>query len=267
MNKFLSVIVFGLLIITNVNAGSKWGKGELQLDDYVVEKFIEYLRTKPPGTPWQFAVSINGWGYQYYYCPQGADCGGGTGQILEECSRYSNGVECLLFASRRTIRWKNGINPGKGKVSRLSGKWSDNEIKAKLTELGFYKNNSNTITTPETTKKIEKKETKKVVKKYSESGERSIAVSWDGYEDLIAGTVEFDEADYKGTLNLPLPNNDGTCDGAYSLQEGGKGTWQIACTNNMGAAGTLKWTKNGGVSGSGRDHNDKKVKFTVSKKS
>ena len=268
MNKFLSVIIFGLLISSNVNAASKWGKGELQLDDYVVEKLIEYLRTKPPGTPWQFAVSIDGRGYQYYYCPQGSDCGaGGGGQILEECSKYSYGVQCLLFASRRTIRWKNGINPGKGKASRLSGKWSDNEIKAKLTELGFYKNNSNTITTPETTKKIEKKETKKVVKKYSESGERSIAVSWDGYQDLIAGTVVFDEADYKGTLNLSLPNNDGTCDGTYSLQEGGKGTWQIACTNNMGAAGTLKWTKNGGVSGSGRDHNDKKVKFTVSKKS
>ncbi len=35
----------------------------------------------------------------------------------------------------------------------------------------------------------------------------------------------------------------------------------------MGAAGTLKWTKDGAVTGTGRDHNDKKVKFTVSKKS
>ena len=86
-------------------------------------------------------------------------------------------------------------------------------------------------------------------------------------ENLIAGTVKFDEADYKGTLNLPLPNNDGTCDGSYSLQEGGKGTWQISCTNDMGAAGTLKWTETGGVTGNGRDHNDKKVKFTISKKS
>lgn len=142
MKRFLLVIIFGLLISANVNAASKWGKGELQLDDYVVEKLIEYLRIKPPGTPWQFAVSIDGMGYNYYYCPTGANCGvGGTsGQILEECSSYSNGVQCLLFASRRSIRWKNGINPGKGKVSRLSGKWSDNEIKVKLTELGFYKN-------------------------------------------------------------------------------------------------------------------------------
>ena len=88
MNKFLSVIIFGLLISSNVNAASKWGKGELQLDDYVVEKFIEYLRVKPPGTPSRFAVSR---GYQYYYCPQGSDCGaGGSGQILEECSKYLN---------------------------------------------------------------------------------------------------------------------------------------------------------------------------------
>ena len=116
-------------------------------------------------------------------------------------------------------------------------------------------------------KLLKKKEPKKVVKKYELKGERSIALSWEGYEELIAGTVNFDETDYKGTLNLPLPNNDGTCDGTYSLQKGGKGTWQIACSNNMGAAGTLKWVKDGGITGTGRDHNDKKVKFTVSKNS
>ena len=104
-------------------------------------------------------------------------------------------------------------------------------------------------------------------KSYELKGERSIALSWEGYEDLIAGSVKFDETDYRGTLELPLPNNDGSCDGTYSLQEGGKGTWQIACTNKMGAAGTLKWIKDGGITGTGRDHNDKKVKFTVSKKS
>ena len=104
-------------------------------------------------------------------------------------------------------------------------------------------------------------------KSYELKGERSIALSWEGYEDLIAGSVKFDETDYRGTLELPLPNNDGSCDGTYSLQEGGKGTWQIACTNKMGAAGTLKWIKDGGITGIGRDHNDKKVKFTVSKDS
>ena len=59
---------------------------------------------------------------------------------------------------------------------------------------------------------------------------------------------------------------DGSCEGSYSLQEGGKGTWQIVCTNNMGAAGTLKWGDSG-TTGIGRDYKDKKVKFTVAKKS
>ena len=255
------IIIF---FIGSVQAGSKWGKQELQLSDFVVDKFIEYVKGSTSKSPYLFAVSIDGWGYNYYYCPQGSGCEGGGDQILEECSRYSKDVECFLFARKRTIKWKNGINPGKGKASKIKSKWSDTEIKAKLTELGFYNNNSSkTITTP----KIEKNETKKVVKKYSESGESSIALSWDGYEDLIAGTIEFDEADYKGTINLPLPNNDGTCDGSYSLQLGGKGTWQIACANDMGAAGTLKWAENGGVTGKGRDHDDKKVKFTISKKS
>jgi hypothetical protein len=260
MKKFLLILILGFLLTSNTQASSKWGKGELKLDDFVVEKFMEYLRGNVSKTPYLFAVSVDGWGYNYYYCSSGAACQGGAEQILEECSRYSKGEECYLFARRRTIKWKNGINPGKGKASKISGKWSDEEIRTRLTELGFLGSQTKSSSSANTT-------TKKIVKKYELKGERSIALSWDGYDQLIAGTVEFDEVDYKGTLNLPLPNNDGTCDGTYSLQEGGKGTWQIACTNNMGAAGTLKWNKNGGVTGLGRDHNDKKVKFTVSKKS
>ena len=70
----------------------------------------------------------------------------------------------------------------------------------------------------------------------------------------------------KGVLKLPLPNNDGMCEGSYSLLKDGKGTWQISCTNNMGAAGTLKWIKGGSTTGIGRDFKDKKVKFTISQK-
>ena len=260
--KILSISLLIIVSFGNAQAASKWGTGELQLSDFVEEKFIEYLKGNASKTPYKFAVSISGSGYNYYYCASGAACSGGDGQILQECSRYSNDEKCFLFARGRTIKWKNGINLGKGKASKFSRKWTDTEIRAKLTELGFY-NNISSITKKDNEKKIE---TKKVVKEYELKGERSIALSWDGYDDLIAGTVDFDEVDYKGTLNLPLPNNDGTCTGTYSLQESGKGTWQISCTNNMSAAGTLKWSKNGSVTGSDRDHNDKKVKFTVSKK-
>ena len=104
----------------------------------------------------------------------------------------------------------------------------------------------------------------KIAKKYSLKGERPLALSWDGYSDLIAGKVKFNEADSKGSVNFVLPNNDGTCEGSYNLQQQGKGTWQISCTNNMGTAGTINWVKNGSVTGTGRDYKDKKVKFTIS---
>jgi hypothetical protein len=260
MKKLLGIVVLSLLWCNVGNAGT-YGKGELKLSQATADYFIQYLKGGSSKSPMVFVVTNDGTWATYWYCPAGrSNCSSGsTTQFIKICERESD-QDCSVFAKSRTVKWKNGINPGKGKESKFNSKWSDEEIYAKLTELGFLGETN-------TTTKIEKKkeETKKTVKKYELKGERSIALSWEGYDDLIAGTVEFDETDYRGTLNLPLPNNDGTCDGTYSLQEGGKGTWQIACTNDMGAAGTLKWKKDGGVTGTGRDHNDKRVKFTVSK--
>ena len=294
MKKLLSIMVLGLLLSTN--AFSKSGKGNVTLSKKTMEIFLDYLygggknlnantggSTDNKGNkikPLLFTLSETGDSYLYNYCSFSTCREPNKYKAILGCQKHSNGTPCFTFASKKKIVWKNDLNP-KGLKLRKELKHGRNHVAQLIKDAGYYngditllrgfkaealtpsKSYSNTAT-----KKIEKKkEPKKVVKKYELKGERSVAVSWDGYQDLIAGTVEFDEADYKGTLNLPLPNNDGTCDGTYSLQEGGKGTWQIACTNNMGAAGTLKWTKNGGVSGSGRDHNDKKVKFTVSKKS
>ena len=266
MKKLLGIIFLALMIFNPAKSGN-YGEGELKLSDNIVEYFLQYIKGKGFKSPGSFYVTMDGTGAQYWYCSDNNCWDGNAKTEAKECS-INVGRKCKRFAKKRTIRWKNGINPGKGKISTISSKIDLNGLKAKLTELGFYGNTT-------TTKKIEKKETKKeekkkekkVVKKYSLEGKRSLALSWDGYSDLIAGTVEFNEADYKGILNLALPNNDGTCEGSYSLQADGKGTWQISCTNNMGAAGTLKWIKDGGVTGIGRDHNDKKVKFTVSKQS
>jgi len=40
------LFIFLLLILVNSNsyAASKWGKGELKLDDFVVEGFIQYVK-------------------------------------------------------------------------------------------------------------------------------------------------------------------------------------------------------------------------------
>ena len=264
-----------LSLLFNGNAYSSLsGQGELKLSDYVVNAFIHYLNPdaihnkskghERKGNPLYFAVSISGNEQAYTYCPRGQICRDDAARVTQHCKKRA-GEKCYIFARKRKIVW-NGIN------YKFKRKASLVEIKDKLEEwrfIGTSTSSSNSTTTTNTTKKTEKKKetTKKVVKKYEIKGERSIALSWESYEDLIAGTVKFDETDYKGSLELSLPNNDGSCDGTYALQEGGKGTWQITCTNNMGAAGTLKWVKDGGVTGIGRDHNDKKVKFTISKES
>ena len=89
-------------------------------------------------------------------------------------------------------------------------------------------------------------------------------MSWEGYDDLILGSLQFNEKDLVGSLNLKLPNNDGNCKGTYALSTS-KGTWSLLCNkNNMSASGTLKWNnKDGSVTGEGKDTKGKKVKFTV----
>ncbi len=258
----LKILILTFLIFIPKSFSKTIGSGEIKLTDNMIEYFHEYLKGKAGNKPAAFLITTDGSFAIYWYCPGGSRCHPGDEvHYIKQCEARAGGnKECKVFARGRSIKWKNNINPGKGKISKISSRQSFNEIKSKLKELGFVGNTNKEVTEI-------KKNNKDTTKKYELKGERSIALSWDGYNSLIAGTVNFDEADYKGNINLYLPNNDGICEGSYSLQEGGKGTWQIACTNDMGAAGTLKWKKKGSVTGVGRDYNEKKVRFTVSKQS
>jgi len=120
--------------------------------------------------------------------------------------------------------------------------------------------------------KVVKKEEKKIIKKKKISqnnsklieGERSFAMSWQGYDDLILGKIKFSEKDLMGKLEFSLPNNDGICIGTYVLSKT-KGTWSIFCeSKDINASGILKWNnKDGSVNGNGKDNKGKKIKFKV----
>ena len=275
MKKLLGILAINL-ILCNTSIAASFGFGELKMEDWAVNYFIEYIRGKHARAPGNFVIAEDSSQAIYSYCSAGpGNCRSGDllRRIIKICEKEATrGAKCYQFARGRTVKWDNGINKGK-KESRIDSKWSKAEVVAKLTELGFLGGTTGTTTKVEKKKeekKVEKKkEEKEVEKKVTSktiSGERVIALSWDGYADLIAGTIHFDETDNKGEINLKLPNNDGSCEGSYSLQEGGKGTWQIACTNDMGAGGTLKWDDSG-TTGIGRDYKDKKVKFTIAAKS
>ena len=102
---------------------------------------------------------------------------------------------------------------------------------------------------------------KKIIK-----GERPIAISWEGYDDLILGKVKFSERDLVGTMVFTLPKN-GKCIGTYALSKK-KGTWSIYCEDReVNASGMLEWNHNtGSVTGNGKDSEGKKIKFKVAEK-
>ena len=136
MKKLLGILVLGLLLISSsANAGSI-GSGELKLSDTSVHWFIKYLKGGWGKKPLSFLVTIDGASPYFWYCPEANCVPGNSASEIKICEQYHNGQECKIFARRRTVKWKNGINKG-NKESRFNSKWSDAEIRAKLTELGF----------------------------------------------------------------------------------------------------------------------------------
>ena len=69
------------------------------------------------------------------------------------------------------------------------------------------RNNNEDEETKKTSLKSEKitKKSQNIIR-----GERSVAISWEGYDDLILGNVKFSERDLMGVMVFTLPN-DGDC--------------------------------------------------------
>jgi len=131
----LSIILFLFLSIPNSNAGYK-GEGPVKLDTYTVDAYINWLRGGWGKKPMVFYITLDGDYSVGWYCPE-ADCQSPSySQDLSHCERLA-GKECKLFGRRNQIVWKNGINPGKGKESKINSKAYDFEIRQRLKELGF----------------------------------------------------------------------------------------------------------------------------------
>ncbi len=259
MKKLLAIVVLGLLWPGFSSA--KTGTGTINLSDKVIRNFEKYIKTtwiKDKKRPIRFLVTEDGKNSIGWFCPYTQCAPTGSSNEAKRC-RSKHGKNCYTLALSRSIKWKNEFTK-KAKVAerRFSSKDDFNIIKIKLTALGLV--DSEIIKKP---KKIEKKKKETKISK-KRTGKRALAMSWEGYDNLILGSLQFNEKDLVGSLNLKLPNNDGNCKGTYALSTD-KGTWSLLCDkNNMSASGTLKWNnKDGSVTGEGKDTKGKKVKFTV----
>ena len=131
------MIFLFLLFFSNNSYAARYGTGELKLSDRVVSYFIQYIRGKQFKYPATFLVTIDGSDAVSWYCSEMTNCSSGSiSQDLATCLRVT-GKECGQFARQRYIKWNNGVNPGKGKISQIKNKWSDQEIKSHLKKLGF----------------------------------------------------------------------------------------------------------------------------------
>ena len=163
MKKILGIVVLSLLLSGNAHSVRQDGSGELKISYRTLQYFKAYLRgsTSESGKslnnkPMVFWVTADGTDASFWYCSHG-QCRGSSPVREKRICEKQTGLECFRFARKNSVRWKNGINLGKGAQSKFNANMSDQEIVAKLTELGFY--GGSTSTTPKITKK--KKEVKK----------------------------------------------------------------------------------------------------------
>jgi hypothetical protein len=169
------IIVFGFILIFNVNAYSKIGKGNLNINDQTLDYLIEYLRNEFSTS---FIISKDGNDGYYGICPSG-NCAGGSGAtstLLKRCQKET-GDKCYIFAQtkkkQKIIRWneidyifpegdfsytssvKNPLPEKEGIKKSIT----DNDIKELLSKYNFLNTNSKTA---ETTQSSTKKENIKV---------------------------------------------------------------------------------------------------------
>ena len=239
-NLLFSLTIF--FIFNNLQAG--YGSGDLKLTDQSVYYFQQYLEGKK-GKPMRFFISIDGRTTHWWYCPYSECAPMGDTQEAKKCEARAR-TECGTFAVGRSVKWKNGINPG-GKEATFSSKDSIIEVREKLAALGFYGTNTSISSSS----------------KNYRIGKRSFAMNWSGYNNLIKGEIEFKEKEKVGALTLKLPNNDGKCEGTYALSTN-QGTWSLLCSNDMNASGNLVLdSKDGSVVGRGKDSKGNGVTFRV----
>ena len=140
IKKFIFILALSIsinFISTSNSSANKYGNGELKLSPMVVEYFIQYIRGKQSKYPAIFYVTLDGTDATYWYCSERTNCQSGSPSQERAICLQATGQECRAFARQRTIKWKTDLNPGKGKISTINSRWTDQEIRNKLNELGF----------------------------------------------------------------------------------------------------------------------------------
>lgn len=226
--RFWFVFVLATPLITGCVTDPDYGQGPLSLSFRVKAMFDEYSRLS---NPFAFAVSIDGNYAGWTYCSQGV---AGTGcqatphAAVSYCESASRGIPCKIYAVGRNVVWQGGpvtLHPDIAAAPPQGAPQSSGAIS-----------------------------------QYT----RPIAVQWEGYSDLISGTVTLNENASGGKMAMVLPRSEGDCQGSYTFDNKGGGSWAASCTNGLAASGDFEgFGNNKGSVGKGTDSKGRAVKFTI----
>ena len=169
MKRLLAYLFLSFLIFIPKSFSKSYGEGDLKLSDGMIRYFHQYLKGKGNERPLMFSIAVDGSYAIYWYCPAGQCSGTNPTEYNKICSREA-GVQCKIFAKGKYIKWKNGINVGKGKASKINSKQSFSDLKARLTELGFV---GNVISEKEQVAKVQKAEEEKKKKAEEEKKKKA----------------------------------------------------------------------------------------------
>ena len=144
--KLTLSLILSLLLFNPSYA--KYGSGPLKLTKETMEVVIMYMygagnkkysgNAKRKNDPSIMAISQNGVGFMYSYCPSewaGKCMPPNSYKIMKMCEKYSNGSPCFIFAKKRKIVWKNGGSKLTIKKKDLKSPYV---VAKKIKEAGFY---------------------------------------------------------------------------------------------------------------------------------
>ena len=194
-SKLFLILIFSLLF--NYPSFAKTGEGELKLNSTALDFFIIYLKGGNNQWPESFIISEDSSWYTYYYCAYGpGKCGGSDIPAISECRKIT-GKKCGTFAKGKVVKWKNGINPGKGKISRFNSKWDESQIIAKLTELGFLGDSVSSNTSNNSSNTKTKSENNNSSTELSDKDIKKLKQLKELFDDGILTEEEFQKAKNK----------------------------------------------------------------------
>ena len=194
------------------------------------------------------AVDRNGRGASYYYCLPGSGCHNLAGNqhksakdvrythaALQRCNKFvrenypAAKPDCAVYAIRDKIVWK-GPFPWHVASGDPAQRYAPSASAGEMST-------------------------------------RSVSTTWQGYEDILNGSVSFETggpADAPKRMVMVLDDGKLTCDGTYIPA---RSQWEIACSNGREAGGHFVGLGQGkGAHGQGTDNLGNTVQFIMSAK-